>query len=147
MLSANPNTHRGITRDWHLRYRFKETRMRHKISDKDLVDHIGRLEREVDRLNSLLAERKDALASLQSLGTRIDNLSREYVDVLQVLEKARISLAYLTVMEKSVYEMVKTSRGLPNKVIADKLGISRSCLNFHLNHIFTKMGVRGKNEL
>jgi len=121
--------------------------MRHKISDKDLVDHIGRLEREVDRLNSLLAERKDALASLQSLGTRIDNLSREYVDVLQVLEKARISLAYLTVMEKSVYEMVKTSRGLPNKVIADKLGISRSCLNFHLNHIFTKMGVRGKNEL
>ncbi len=51
----------------------------------------------------------------------------------------------LTWRERQVVELV--AEGLPNKVIATRLGISGRTVEGHLNHVFVKLGVVSRTEL
>ena len=51
----------------------------------------------------------------------------------------------LTNKERLVVELV--ARGLPNKVIADRLDCSLATIKTHLQHIFQKLSINSKNEL
>ena len=54
-------------------------------------------------------------------------------------------LASLTVRERDVLECVVV--GLPNKIMAHRLGISPRTVEFHRSHIMSKMGARGISQL
>ncbi|MER6959893.1 response regulator transcription factor [Streptomyces sp. NPDC000618] len=51
----------------------------------------------------------------------------------------------LTEREREVFVLVAT--GLSNDLIAERLRISRSTAKTHVNHIMTKLGVRGRAQL
>lgn len=54
-------------------------------------------------------------------------------------------LKKLTPREKEVFMLV--SRGVPNKVSADRLGVSQRTIEAHRANIFKKMHVRNATEL
>jgi DNA-binding NarL/FixJ family response regulator len=50
----------------------------------------------------------------------------------------------LTARELQVLQQL--AEGLPNKIIANQLGVSEHTIKFHINSIFRKMGVRSRTE-
>lgn len=102
-----------------------------------MLRHIGVLEREIDRLNILLKDRRETLLTIHAFSNQVE----------EMFNQAKASVACLTTKEKAVYEAVIAYRDQPNKVIAEKVGISERCVKFHLENIFRKMGVGCKNEL
>ena len=50
----------------------------------------------------------------------------------------------LTAREQQVLELM--AEGLPNKTIADRLGISEHTVKFHVNSILAKLGVQSRTE-
>ena len=50
----------------------------------------------------------------------------------------------LTTRELQVLQQL--AEGLPNKIIANQLGVSEHTIKFHINSIFRKMGVRSRTE-
>jgi DNA-binding CsgD family transcriptional regulator len=50
----------------------------------------------------------------------------------------------LTPRESEVLQLM--AEGLPNKLIADRLGISEHTAKFHVNAILTKLGAQGRTE-
>jgi two-component system response regulator DctR len=54
-------------------------------------------------------------------------------------------VAALTERERDVMRLIAS--GLPNKLVADELGISVRTVEVHRAHVFDKMGVRSAVEL
>jgi DNA-binding NarL/FixJ family response regulator len=54
--------------------------------------------------------------------------------------RTRASLADLTPREREILQFVLT--GYTNQAIANEMYISRKTVEFHLDHIYTKLGVR-----
>ena len=81
----------------------------------------------VDRVEQALALSRERIAALQerrALGQRIDELTERERDVMQAVV-----------------------RGLPNKLIADELGISVRTVEVHRSRVFEKMAVKSAVEL
>lgn len=58
---------------------------------------------------------------------------------------ARPDAEALTPREREIVEMV--ARGLRNRAIAQRLGISEGTVKLHLHHVYEKLGVSGRVEL
>lgn len=56
-----------------------------------------------------------------------------------------IGASNLTAREKLVYELV--ARGVANKIIAFKLGMSINTVKIHVHHIIRKLGVRNRTQV
>jgi DNA-binding CsgD family transcriptional regulator len=61
------------------------------------------------------------------------------------LQKKLISRHSLTPRQAEVAEL--TSRGLINRVIATRLGVTEKAIKYHLGLVFKKCGIRSRGEL
>ena len=73
------------------------------------------------------------------------NLSREHLLDRQALDSLQQRLTDLTERERDVMNLVID--GLPNKLVADRLGISVRTVEVHRARVFDKMGVKSAVEL
>lgn len=71
--------------------------------------------------------------------------SQRHMEKAQLRDQQRRMLSELTEREHEV--MQKVVQGLPNKLIADELGISVRTVEVHRSRVFDKMGVKSAVEL
>jgi DNA-binding CsgD family transcriptional regulator len=133
-------THPNLDCNWRLRYR-------KNLTDRHFRLHLAKMEEEVHRLNIALRSRDEALASLKSIGERLERVGEDLSGMFREFSRARATLLCLTNMEQRVYDCVKSERGISCQEISDRLNISIRASKFHLSNIYIKAGVYGKNEL
>ena len=71
--------------------------------------------------------------------------SQRHMEMAQLRDQQRRMLSELTEREHEV--MQRVVQGLPNKLIADELGISVRTVEVHRSRVFDKMGVKSAVEL
>jgi len=77
-------------------------------------------------------------------------LAALFITLVLLLYKAQkklqsFGLTNLTVREMEIYNLLLTD--LPTKQIADKLGLSYSGVNFHIQNLYRKLGIQSRAEL
>lgn len=144
---SDPTSYGVLKTDWYERYKDPRERIKHHIAFDALLGHIGRLEREVVRLNKALMDREDAIRMMGKIGERLDAMGREFVVVSHEYSRARQHILHFTSMERKVYDCIRAERGLSNQNIAARLGVSMRMVRFHVQNLLTKTGARSKHEL
>lgn len=71
-------------------------------------------------------------------------IARRVIEAFRSKVRARDDSFRLSVREEQILMLI--SQGHPNKVIADKLGVSTDTVCTHLKHVFDKLHVRSRTE-
>ncbi|MGW0945455.1 response regulator transcription factor [Streptomyces sp. NPDC002623] len=87
----------------------------------------------------------DGLAATRAISADEDLAGSHYLATPDLTGISAPEFRLLTEREREVFGLVAT--GLSNDLIAERLRISRSTAKTHVNHIMTKLGVRGRAQL
>ena len=98
-------------------------------------------------MRAKLKERDQALKIIEQIGARLERYIDELARLSGKFNKARLSVAFLSPAELHVYKVVKANPQMPRKQIADVLCIAKRTVGFHMENIFLKLGIKGRNEL
>ena len=71
-------------------------------------------------------------------------IARRVIESFRTKGRAREESLRLSIREEQVLLLI--SQGHPNKVIADKLGLSTDTVCSHLKHVFDKLHVSSRTE-
>ncbi len=140
-------SHAALQTNWYTRFRNPETRKRCGIFPSQLMDHIKRVEQEVDRLNVVISDRAKLLEMLADISARLTKQQQDLDALCREFYNVRPNMHCLSDTEFRVYQCMKTEPSLVGKQIAEKLGMSYRTYKFHTGNIFRKMGVRNRYEL
>jgi DNA-binding NarL/FixJ family response regulator len=92
-----------------------------------------------------LREVREAIASVWRGGTPLPpELTTLRLDRLRGARHINLVWHRLTPCEAQVMKLV--AEGLPNKLVADRLGITTGTVQNHLNHVYEKLGVHSRTE-
>ncbi len=87
----------------------------------------------------------DAITDVHQGGSPMSSeVARKVVEAFQQPVAKPEEQPELSSREREVLELL--SRGLPDKLIADQLSITRRTVRFHLGHIYDKLHVRSRTE-
>jgi DNA-binding CsgD family transcriptional regulator len=105
--------------------------------------HIYYLENELVRLRAIVSRREETIALVDKLN-RFQDILFEITNECNVISSRLLNL---TPAEKRVYAILRRDRRIILRQIAQQLGLTKRCVQYHVEQIMFKAKVRNRYEI